>query len=199
VYDGYTHFPNSSIGSPVTPGPGLQVGSVANRVLYDYTGHPVAQSLYDIQFAQRAKLLPPAGDDDGAIIVDDADSAHVASTGSWTVSTYSPGYLGADYLHDGDTGKGSKTFSFLPAIPAAGDYAVYARWTSGTNRATNVPIDIVKADASVATVSVNQQQDNNAWVLLGTFPLSPTNAEVKIRTDGTNGFVIADGVRVIPQ
>jgi hypothetical protein len=30
------------------------------------------------------------------------------------------------------------------------------------------------------------------------FPLSPTNAEVKIRTTGTSGYVIADGVKVVP-
>lgn len=29
-----------------------------NRVLYEHTGSPVAESIYDIQFAQRAKLLP---------------------------------------------------------------------------------------------------------------------------------------------
>jgi len=28
--------------------------------------------------------------------------------GAWTISTFSPGYYGSDYLHDGNTGKETK-------------------------------------------------------------------------------------------
>lgn len=134
----------------------------------------------------------------GAITVDNTDTARVASTGTWTVSTSTPGYLGTNYAHDGNTGKGSTTFSFKPAVAAAGDHLVYARWTAGTNRAANVPVDIVKTDGSVSTVTVNEQVNGNSWELLGVFPLSPANAEVKFRTTGTSGYVVVDGVKVVP-
>ncbi len=197
VNDGYSRTPPAFSlvwGTAVTSST-LHVGPTANRVLYERTGTPVAESIYDIQFAQRAKLLTTSGD----ITVDNSDSASVVSTGTWTSSTFSPGYLGSNYAHDGNTGKGTKTFSFKPAIPTAGNYLVYARWTADVNRASNVPVDIVETGGSVSTVTVDQQANNNTWVLLGVFPLSPTNAEIKIRTTGTNGYVIADGVRVIPQ
>lgn len=150
-------------------------------------GHVIADAL-------RFKPVPTTG----AITVDNADTAAIAKTGAWTASSHTPGHLGADYEHDGDTGKGAKSFSFLPAVAAAGDHLVYARWPADPNRATNVPIDIVKADGSVSTVTANQQLDGNTWVFLGVFPLSPANAEVRLRTTGTNGYVVADGVRVIP-
>jgi len=61
VRDGYRYFPSSSKGVEVKTSRKLQVGTAAKRVLYEYTGQPVAESLYDIQFAQRAKLLPAGG------------------------------------------------------------------------------------------------------------------------------------------
>jgi|GEM_PF-1559335 Carbohydrate binding domain. len=57
VQDGYARYPATTWGSQVTSS-SLHVGPVANRVLYEHTGSPVAESIYDIQFAQRAKLLP---------------------------------------------------------------------------------------------------------------------------------------------
>ncbi|HET6409711.1 MAG TPA: hypothetical protein VFG14_17615, partial [Chthoniobacteraceae bacterium] len=74
---------------------------------------------------------------------------------------------------------------------------VYGRWTSDTNRASNVPVDIVKANGTVSTVTVNEQSGGGQWNLLGTFALAPSNAEVRFRTVATNGYVIADAVRVV--
>ncbi len=151
------------------------------------SGHVVADAL-------RFKPVPTTG----AITVDNTDTAYVASTGIWTTSTSTPGYLGTDYLNDGNTAKGTKTFSFKPAITTAGDYLVYARWPAGTNRAASVPVDIVKTGGAVSTVNVNQQINSNTWNLLGVFPLSASNAEVKFRTNATSGYVVVDGVKVVP-
>ena len=137
--------------------------------------------------------------DPAATIVTVDNTGTVTSTGTWSASTSTPGYVGTNYLTDGNIDKGTKTFSFHPTLTANGNYAVFARWPAGTNRATNVPIDITKADGSVSTVTVNQQNNNNQWVQLGVFPLNNANAAVTIRTTGTNGFVIADAVRVFPQ
>jgi beta-glucanase (GH16 family) len=133
-----------------------------------------------------------------AVIVDNTDAANVTLTGAWTNSTSTTGYYLTDYIHDGNAAKGTKTASFSPPITLNGNYLVYARWTAGTNRATNVPIEIVKADGSVSTVVVNQQANGAQWNLLGTYSLSPTNAAVRFQTTGTNGFVLADAVCVIP-
>ncbi|MDF3056959.1 MAG: hypothetical protein K0R17_1174 [Rariglobus sp.] len=57
VQDGYSRFPSTTQGAAITTSE-LQVGPVSGRVLFELTGQPVAGSIYDIQFAQRAKLLP---------------------------------------------------------------------------------------------------------------------------------------------
>jgi beta-glucanase (GH16 family) len=146
--------------------------------------------------ADAVKFVPGAGDS-SAIIVDNA-STTVSYSGTWSSSTSTSGYYSTNYLHDGNTDKGNKTFSFKPTLTTSGDYLVYAWWTEGSNRATNVPIDIITSDGTTKTVAVNQQSDGGRWVLLGGFPLSTSNAEIKIRTTNTTGYVIADAVKVVP-
>jgi beta-glucanase (GH16 family) len=131
------------------------------------------------------------------VTVDNAETASIVTTGTWTNSTSTGGYFATNYAHDGNAGKGTKIFSFKPAITTAGNYQVWGRWTSDANRASNVPVDVVKADGSVSTVVINQQTGGNQWHLLGTYALAPANAEVRLRTDSTNGYVIADAVRVV--
>lgn len=133
-----------------------------------------------------------------AVVVDNADTARVTESGTWTSSTSTAGYFGSNYVNDGNTAKGTRTFSFKPPVTTARNYKIYARWTSGTNRATNVPIDIVKSDGGISTVVVNQQAGGSQWNLLGTYALGASNAEVRIRTDSTNGYVIADAVYIVP-
>jgi hypothetical protein len=132
------------------------------------------------------------------LTVDNTDIPAVTVAGAWSPSTGTPGYLGTNYVHDGNTGKGTKSFSFKPGVPSTRNYRVYARWPAETNRATNVPVDIVTSSGAVTTVTINQQTNSNKWTLLGTYTLAPANVEVKFRNAGTNGYVVADGVRVIP-
>ncbi|WP_224364744.1 golvesin C-terminal-like domain-containing protein [Hyalangium versicolor] len=132
------------------------------------------------------------------LIVDNAGSGAVA-VGEWPTSSYTSGYQGTNYAHDNNADKGRKAFRFKPALGANGVYQVYARWTEDANRATAVPIDVVTAGGSVVTVKVNQRTGSGQWNLLGTFPLSTTQAEVIVRTDGTtDGYVVADAVRLVP-
>lgn len=134
----------------------------------------------------------------GGVLVDNAAAASTVVTGSWPVSSATAGYLESNYAHDGNTGKGTKVFGFNPAVPSTGSYRVYARWTAEVNRATNVPVDIVTSTGAISTVTVNQQLNGGRWNLLGTFSLAPATAQVKIRTTGTVGYVVADGVCVVP-
>jgi len=131
------------------------------------------------------------------VIVDNADSAHVILTGSWTASTTAPGYYGSNYIHDGNTGQGTKSVRFIPNLPVTGYYEAFAWWTSGSNRATNVPIDVITASGTVP-VSVNQQFYNGQWVSLGSYQFnSGTNGSILISNTATNGYVIADAVRFL--
>ena len=87
--------------------------------------------------------------------------------------------------------------SYQVDVPLSGIYWVYGRWTSYTNRATNVPIDINGSDGTT-TVTVNQQENGGEWVLLTEKEFTAgSSGSVQIRTDGTDGYVIADGIRLI--
>ncbi len=133
------------------------------------------------------------------VIMDDTDgtAAGVSTIGAWTSSTFTPGYYGADYINDGNIAKGTKSVRFRPTLPSTGTYEVFAWWTAGTNRASNVPIDIVSASGTT-TVVVNQQLTGSQWVSLGTYSFNAgTTGSVLIRTTGTNGYVVADAVRFL--
>jgi len=152
------------------------------------TGNSISLDLFEVL---------TGGSTPADMIIDNASSSGVTITGSWTSSTFTPGYYGADYIHDGNTGKGSKSVRFTPNLPVAASYEAFAWWTSGTNRASNVPIDIVSTSGTT-TVQVNQQLTGGQWVSLGTYPFnSGTNGSILIRNTSTNGFVMADAVRFL--
>lgn len=132
-----------------------------------------------------------------AIVIDDADPTGVTIVGDWTSSSATSGFYGSDYLHDGNTNKGSYSVTFKPNLPQPGRYRVYVRWTANANRASNVPIDVAST-AGIKTFSVDQTQQGGQWVLLTTTNFdNGTNGFVRIRNGGTTGFVIADAVQFV--
>ncbi|MEV0329757.1 FAD-dependent oxidoreductase [Micromonospora echinospora] len=138
---------------------------------------------------------PPAVD--GEIVVDNA-SASVTRAGTWLSSSHVGGYWGVDYEHDDNTGKGVNRLRFTPSLPAAGSYAVSLRWTADPNRASNVPVDVVHG-GGVTTRTVDQRGSGGQWMSLGTYAFpAGTAGSVLIRTDGTDGYVVADAARFVP-
>ncbi|HYR57839.1 MAG TPA: FAD-dependent oxidoreductase, partial [Chthoniobacteraceae bacterium] len=135
------------------------------------------------------------------VVVDTEDAAGVTITGTWSPSTSIDGYLGNNYLHDGNTAKGTRSIRFTPTILASGAYDIYLRWTSATNRATNVPVDVTSASGTT-TFIVNERNNGGIWFKLttaGPVTLAAGNAaSVLVRTTGTDGYVAADSVRFAP-
>jgi hypothetical protein len=131
------------------------------------------------------------------LIIDNGDGLPwVQAQGAWTVSS-GPGQWKTNYWHDGNTGKGTKAVKFTPNLPLAGQYAVFVWHRSSGNRASNVPVDIAGRDGT-NTVTVNQKVNGSRWVPLGTFTFEAgTNGFVRIRNDGTDGYVMADAVRFV--
>jgi hypothetical protein len=127
-------------------------------------------------------------------LVDNSDPNGVQIIGSWTTSVSASGYYGANYIHDGNTAKGTKSVRFTPNLPWRGDYNVFLRWTQGSNRATNTPVDIIGLGGT-NTVYVNQQNNGGLWMALGTYPFALGNGGgVMVRNGGTSAYVIADAV-----
>ncbi|CAN5345291.1 hypothetical protein BH09VER1_BH09VER1_27870 [soil metagenome] len=57
---------------------------------------------------------------------------------------------------------------------------------------------MVPSSGAVSTVEVNQRSNDGIWVLLGAFPMATTNAKATIRTTSTDGYMIADAVKLVP-
>ncbi len=133
-----------------------------------------------------------------AVVVDSEQTSGAVIVGAWTASSSQSGYNGANYLHDGNTGKGAKSVRLTPNLPQAGNYTVHLRWTQNANRATNVPVTITHA-AGVTNLAVNQQVNGSMWFALGTFPFEAGAAgNLLIETTGTTGYVVADAAMWLP-
>lgn len=209
----------SATGSALPPGTGAGIKIAAGCTFVSVTDGSVTGQHYGILYAgtttqsdsQDVKMKnvtltgnavpfapsnlegPPAT----TVTLDNASSSGVTITGTWTLATTTPGYYGANYLHDGNTG-GGKSVRFTPNL-VAGNYEVYLRWTANVNRATNVPVDINHAGGTT-TASVNQELNNGVWVSLGTFAFAGgTTGSVLVRNTGANGYVVADAVQFIPR
>jgi hypothetical protein len=187
--------------APTATGGVYTAATVANTGAYRYVRYLGPANAYcnvaSILFYTGDGMGNTAAGDD--VILDNTSVPGVSRIGTWTASTATTGYYGSNYWHDGNIDKGTKSMRYTPNLPAAANYQVFARWTSGTNRATNVPIDLVHSGGT-SRVEVNQQANNGQWVSLGVYPFNAgTGGSVQILTAGTNGFVIADAIRFVRQ
>ncbi len=119
-------------------------------------------------------------------------------TGNWRKSTVAAGvHLG--YFHDLDARDGSCTATFSADLPP-GRYAVQLAYTTHENRATNVPVRL-EVGRLVHRYPIDQRAgpfDDDGFHTFATLMLSgPT--KVVVSNHGTDGFVIVDAVRFLPQ
>lgn len=133
------------------------------------------------------------------IVLDDSDAE---LTGDWQYSSHTPPYIGRGYLHDRNTGKGQKSATFRPAIPATGKYEVRISHCYTVRRATNTTVTIHHADGEFST-KINQQEvpaHDRLFRTLGTFRFIAGNESwIRISNTGTDGkYVIVDAVQLLP-
>ena len=133
-----------------------------------------------------------------AVVVDNTSGGFTASS-NWFASTSVAGYYGTNY-HARATASVSDPATWSATLPSDGSYKVYARWTTGSNRATAAPFIVYHSGGST-TVNMNQQSNNGTWVLLGTFNMYQGTADrVKLSCWTTAGYyVIADAVQFVKQ
>ncbi len=131
------------------------------------------------------------------VVVDNSDSGFAASN-SWFPSTSVSGYLGANY-HARATESTGDAASWTATLPSSGSYEVFARWTTGGNRATSAPF-IVYHSGGATTVRVNQQQNNGVWVSLGSYSFNSGSNSVSLSCWTSSGdYVIADAIKFVKQ
>ncbi|MGB8168573.1 MAG: FAD-dependent oxidoreductase [Chthoniobacteraceae bacterium] len=132
------------------------------------------------------------------LVMDDEEAKF---TGVWISSTFAGGGVEGASRHDGNDAKGGKAARYELKVPAAGRYEVRVSYTPASNRATNVPVTIEHADGT-AKATVNQRLAptlDKFFVSLGVFRFSPEKpAVVTVSNEGTDGFVAADAVQLLP-
>lgn len=130
------------------------------------------------------------------------DDAQAELTGEWLTGS-GAGRIGPGYHHDGNTDKGKCSAKFTAPIKEAGAYEVRFAYTPNGNRATNVPVTVSGATEDKKTTKVNEKIEppvEGRWVSLGVFHFAAgSTATVAISNAGTDGFVVIDGVQLVPS
>ena len=138
-----------------------------------------------------SKALQPA--------IDDGDA--VAIRGDWkTVASAPGGFCESNLLRARPGQEASVTFE--TRVPKSGKYEVSARWINDISDpihyATNTRIDVIHA-GGIKTFRVNQRRSGGKWNSLGVLPFDEESpVRIIIRTEGANGHVQADAVRLDP-
>ncbi len=131
------------------------------------------------------------------IVLDDRQAKVV---GEWQSSQSVKPYIGDGYLHDGNGGKGTKTITFQPEIPQAGQYEIRLAYTPGDNRSEAVPVTVFSADGE-ATVMVNQRQRppiDGLFISLGQHRFEKNGQGfVIVSNEGTADHVVVDAVQFL--
>ena len=128
------------------------------------------------------------------IVLDDTDAKLV---GDWENGAFA-GRVGQGYVHDGNAAKGQKSATWNPEIPADGRYEIIFHWVPNPNRASNVPVSIT-VGVDTVTVKVDEKEKSGARSL-GRFTLGKgKSVAIGVKTEGTDGHVILDGVQLLKQ
>jgi len=136
--------------------------------------------------AQPAK--PLAG-----LVVDDAAAK---TTGVWTPGALAP-VCGPTYLHDGNNGKGETTLTFEVKVPKPGDYQVNFLYVANPNRSTTTRVTVSLGDVKEEIV-VNQRESDGIGKSLGAYRIADA-VTVTVSNHETDGFVVVDGVQLLPK
>jgi hypothetical protein len=128
------------------------------------------------------------------LVISERDSS-VQVSGPWQSASRPGSSDGSEYLFRKATvGGGSTVLWRFPDHLSPGQYEVFARWISGSDRATNA-VYWVTSDEGTVAVRKNQQIDGDVWQSLGTFPFQPGASNGVTLTDSSSGVVVADSLR----
>jgi hypothetical protein len=131
------------------------------------------------------------------IIVDNLDTI---KKGKWLSSTHTPGYVGSGYYHDDNSGKGNKSITYKAKIKKGGEYDVQVSYTDNSNRSKKTPVTVMHADGE-QKIYIDQTKPPSIlgiFTSVGVFRFEGIERDVvQITTEGTEGHVIADAIRLV--
>ncbi len=123
----------------------------------------------------------------------------------WSVSSAIPGFLGTNYLHDGNVGANpEKHATWYSPVQRAGAYKVYMRWVSAPDRPDAAPVEI-KHQGGLTQLTMNQRLNSGKWVKLGSWNFDKIdetdfffNSPGYVRLSAADaGYTIADAVKFV--
>jgi hypothetical protein len=122
------------------------------------------------------------------------DAVAAQAVGNWAKgSSYKPA-IGSSYLHDNNKSKGENSLTFSVKVDEPGNYAIELFYSAHESRANNVSVSVSIGD-QVHIIKVNQQKSDDGGFVLGEFQIQ-NEVEVLISNEGTQGFVIVDGLEI---
>jgi hypothetical protein len=127
------------------------------------------------------------------------DDDEAAKEGAWSKSTSIGGFVGTQYLHDGNAQKGELSATYTFTIEEPGTYDVRIGYTANPNRATNVPVVIRHAEGE-AKATLDEKRTpaiDKLFQSVGRFRFDKT-ATILISNAGTDGYVVIDAVQLLP-
>ena len=154
-----------------------------------------AKLIDDGQVLELEDVYENASKDLPGIVIDDRAAM---LTGEWKTSSANRPFIDSGYQHNDQDPSGEMSATFQAKL-TPGRYEVGISYPPNTNRATNVPVDILHADGE-SRVVVNQRtgpSNDGLFKTLGTYHFDGT-ANVIIRTASTDGYVIIDAVQFMP-
>ena len=133
------------------------------------------------------------------VIVDNGQPGYAETGTGW--ADWAAGYNGSLRYHA--AGTGADTASWQASGLPAGYYNVQATWNAAGNHASNAPYAIYDGNTLVTTVLVDQRPNPSGTTVGGaTFQglatVQITSGTLRIvLSDNTDGFIVADAVRIV--
>ena len=126
------------------------------------------------------------------------DDDEAQKQGAWSKSTSIGGFVGTQYLHDGNAQKGELSATYKFTIKEPGMYEVRIAYTANANRATNVPVAIRHAGGEAKTTLDEKEAPaiDKLFQSVGRYRFDK-EAMIVISNAGTNGYVVIDAVQLV--
>ncbi|MFE7571400.1 DNRLRE domain-containing protein [Streptomyces sp. NPDC057539] len=129
------------------------------------------------------------------VLVDDSDTQHTSSTGTWATGdlTGQQGYNHRTHA----AGTGTDAFTWTLNIPKDGAYTAYVKYPKVTGAATTAKYTLSQGTTTHPAVTKDQNAATGTWVSLGSYVLKQ-GSDAKLKLDQNSaGVVVADGVKLV--
>ncbi|MFE5484390.1 DNRLRE domain-containing protein [Streptomyces sp. NPDC056527] len=129
------------------------------------------------------------------VLVDNSDSQHISTTGTWATGGIA-GQQGYDHRTHA-AGTGTDAFTWTLNVPKDGTYTAYVKYPKVTGAATAAKHTLSQGTTTHPSVTKDQNAGTGSWVTLGTYSLKQGNdAKLKLEQSST-GIVVADAVKLV--